>query len=102
MAWRLLRETGQEGDMKALHLVASVESRRLDLLDHRTAERLWACLRRAFPVVLAVTLMVDHLHLVTGFGDVEEARVKLKKALAVFFAGLGAGGCGRRWSHRRW
>jgi len=82
---------GQEGVMKALHLIASVESRRLDLGDWQTAQRLWACLRRAFPVVLAVTLMLDHLHLVTWFGDVEGARLRLKRALAGCSWGRGTG-----------
>jgi hypothetical protein len=62
-----------------------------DLSGAEHAPRLWGLLRWAFPAVLAVVLMPDHLHLFALVASVAETAHRFHHLLRGFSCGLGAG-----------
>jgi len=77
--------------METLHFRARVRDRGVDLLEPDLARRLWDALRRAFPLVLAVVLMPEHLHLLLLALDATLERRRLSRAVARATAGRGRG-----------
>jgi len=68
--------------MHVVHLTARLRDCVPARLDREHARWLWSHLRRAFPHVLAVTLMPNHLHLVAVVDDVRAAHAAFTKILA--------------------
>lgn len=75
--------------MRFIHLVAHVRRGGPSLWDLELGNRLWSCLRRAFPDALAVTVMPDHVHVILVVLDVAATVGRLRLALSGFAWGRG-------------
>ena len=75
--------------MRFIHLVAHVRRGGPSFWDLGLANRLWSCLRRAFPDALAVTVMPDHVHVILLVTGVDAAIRRLRLALSGFARGMG-------------
>ncbi len=79
-----------------VHLVAHLmKGSPADLCSPVMAHRMWAFLRKGFPVCLAAVLMANHLHLIARVLDASRARVRLARAVAAAVRGYG------RWTWER-
>jgi hypothetical protein len=74
------------------HLTAKVCKTAPDLSRADTGAWLWAHLRAAFPLAIAVTVMPDHPHLVVATDDPDAARVRLARLLGQFGRRFGVRG----------
>jgi hypothetical protein len=75
--------------MRFVHLVAHVRRGGPGFWDLELGNRLWGCLRRAFPDALAVTVMPDHVHVILFVSDVQAAHRRFRFALGGFAWGRG-------------
>lgn len=73
------------------HFVAHARPGHAPLCDEESARWLWRRLRAAFPLALAVVLMLDHLHMVARAADAREARRRLAAILGAMARRVGVG-----------